>query len=370
MAVGSETEIQAQADAVDRGIAALKNKRQQHHWVGFPTRAGLSDVWVTAFVTAHLGEIHRAKKWLADSRRWLAAKQLDSGGWGYGGDVPADADSTSWCLMALRGSPSLSATSRRAALRLLANHWQADGVSTYLEGPESIRSYIKAEIEDSIGGWTSAHTDVTAAALLAGSSPPEITLQQAIAQLMQLQTGAGVWDAYWWRSPFYTTALLLRLLEQAKFHVPEIQGRRLLNALVREQRSNGGFSLGASQEIDVFSTALALDCFRRLTRFGSQACAQRAVEALLLTQSSKGDWPGGYNLRLPAPSVVEPKWVCGWRRNTGGGNSYVFDEDGVFATALAVYALGRADVARRNYRDLQISKQSYVDENVTVISRT
>ena len=53
-------------------------------------------------------------------------------------------------------------------------------------------------------------------------------------------------------------------------------------------------------------------------------------------------------LRIPAPDVKDPNRVSGWRRGTGGGNSFVMDEDGVFATALALYALTpRAAVRRR-----------------------
>jgi hypothetical protein len=46
-------------------------------------------------------------------------------------------------------------------------------------------------------------------------------------------------------------------------------------------------------------------------------------------------------MRIPAPGVVHPEHVDEWSRGTGGGNSFVLDKDGLFATAAACSALDR-----------------------------
>jgi len=336
-------------------------------WQGFPTLAGLSNVWVTAFVTAHLRALPTARSGLADTRRWIAAQQHKDGGWSYGAEVPPDADSTSWCLIALQDSPALPEARRQAAFVFLDSHEGEDGISTYLHQADGgIRSYIRASGDVSVAGWTSAHPDVTAAALLAGWPGDARKARVALAALVGRQSGAGVWDCYWWRGPFYLSSLVLRALDCWNASLPEPRARRLLTALEREQRPSGGYGLGSDPEDDALTTALALDCLQRLAPFGGDSSRKRAEAALKAQQRDDGGWDGGYVLRIPAPGITELGSVGVWSRGTGGGNSFVSDEGGVFATTLSLYAL--APRRKVHHRPLADGAPARSDSDVIVVA--
>jgi hypothetical protein len=63
---------------------------------------------------------------------------------------------------------------------------------------------------------------------------------------------------------------------------------------------------------------------------------------LLRQQLADGSWAGDYVMRIPAPDVLEPRHVASWSPGNGGGNSYVPDLRGVFASTLSCYALAQS----------------------------
>jgi squalene cyclase len=328
--------------AIQQGVRWLCGAQEDGCWRGFPTLAGESNVWVTAFVAAHLREIAPRRTALRAARAYLAAQRWPGSGWSYGGDVPPDADSTAWCLLTLEGTALLSRAVASEAREFLASHQTAPGTSTYGE-TGGIRGYIGAGTGVSTEGWTSPHPDVTAAALLAGvpraGGAPWLA---AMKRLIAAQSGAGFWEAYWWRGPFYTTALVLRAVGKAGHRLPLERAHRALAALEREQLGDGGFGLGASVVSDPFTTALALESFTRLAYLGGAEGRRAATRALLRQQLADGSWPGDYVMRIPAPDVLDPRHVASWSLGSGGGNSYVPDSLGVFASTLACYALAQS----------------------------
>lgn len=360
--------------AVQRGITRLRSLHEGGRWRGFPTLAGESDIWVTAFVAAHLRELSPRHAALAEARAYLAAQLRLHSGWSYGGDVPPDADSTAWCLMALRGSPQISPSARSEAQEFLSSHQSEIGTATYRE-ETGIREYIGVGPAVSLAGWTSAHPDVSVAAVLAGV--PRLGSGASLAVLRRLaacQSGAGFWDAYWWRGPFYTSALLLRAVQRVNHRLPEPHAQCILAALKREQLANGGFALGASLEPDPFTTALALECYTHLAYFGGEQGRRAAVSALLELECGKLGWSGEYTMRIPAPDVVDPARVSEWARGTGGGNSFVMDTDGVFATTLACFALVRSHAVENKgileeKPTLSIPREPFPDDAVVTLSR-
>lgn len=236
------------------------------------------------------------------------------------------------------------ARDRRAAEGFLWSHRTEGGFSTY-RPDSSIRQYIGAGDQQSIAGWTAPHPDVTAAALLP-SVPPERRrdAQAELAKLLARQRGAGFFDAYWWRGPHYTTALTLRALSRYRRRLPDDQAERLLRALEREQLADGGYGLGSAVRLDPFTTALALESLCHLAYLGGATERAAAGAALLAAQAGDGGWPGDFVMRIPAPDVVDPTHVTHWTPAGGGGNSYVFDQEGQFATALASHALAHWQV--------------------------
>ncbi len=338
--VGAPSPVSASTieEAIARGSRHLATRAEDDHWRGFPTLAGTSDLWVTAFVVWHLANVGRQSSLLSSARRYLAAHRGEEG-WGYSPAVPPDSDSTAWCLAALRRSRSLDPSARRDAIAFVLDHLDEDGgVGTYLPG-SGIRQFIEAG-STSTAGWTSAHPDVTAVALLTdafgrGGRPAIRSLQW----LVESQDRAGVVPAYWWRPRYYTAAMLLRACLRHGVRPPSVFVSRLVELLAGKQLGDGGYGLGSSPVADPFTTALALECLTHLSEWTDRGGRARAAACLLDAQRLDGGWNGDLVLRIPAPSVIDPLHVDLWRTGTGGGNSYVPDEHGVFATALASYAI-------------------------------
>ncbi|PYS98764.1 MAG: hypothetical protein DMF63_14330 [Acidobacteria bacterium] len=335
---GLDIKSKLSAAAVDttikKGWSRLRQLLDGDRWHGFQTLAGESDVWVTSFIVTHVSDIAKDAE-LRRPKSFLATARGASGGWSYGGAVPPDADSTAWCLKALDGS--LSHDDRNEAETFLWSHRVQDGIATYTDD-SGIREYIQAG-DLSIEGWTSEHPDVTAAAIF--SDPNYTDRDTILSALIDQQNGSGFYDAYWWRGPHYTTSMVLRAAGACEVRIPAKNAKLLLRGLTREQLEDGGYGLGSSMTLDPLTTAFALESFSFLSYLGAAKERERAARALLEAQRDDGGWDGDYVMRIPSPGVVHPEHVDGWTRGTGGGNSFVLDKDGLFATAASCAALDR-----------------------------
>lgn len=318
-------------------VAALVGQRSGDGlWQGFPTLAGQSDLWVSGFVATHLADLELVPVDLAPTRQALVAARADDGGWGYAAHVPTDADSTAWCARAV--APVDSAEGRAEALGVLADHRVGAGYATY-RPTSGIVAFVEASTFDTVSGWTVAHPDVTVAVLLAGEPADTGDADDVLRDLVSRQTGAGFVESYWWRGPLYASTLLLRALRRRGRWLGEDAAGLLYRGLARVQFDEGGFGLGADRRPDAFTTALGLEALCHLAGRDHDRRRDRAAEALMALQGSDGGWEGGHVMRIPSAGVVDPRHVARWSRDTGGGNSFVRDVDGVFATCVAVAAL-------------------------------
>jgi hypothetical protein len=350
--------------ALDR----LRSLQQGGLWRGFPTLAGQSDVWVSGFVASHLSGVESVTFDAAPTIAALLETGATDGGWGYGGDVPVDADSTAWCAMAVAGDNAAAATLIEAR-RVLEDHRHGNGFATYL--PESgIVKFIEASSAARVTGWTAAHPDVTAAVLLAGVPADEADSEPVLRHLVASQTGAGFIDSYWWRGPFYGSALALRALNARGRRLEPDGEATMYEGLAGKQLADGGFGLGASPNMDPFTTALGLEALCRLAHLDDEGLRHRAADALVAVQGDDGGWSGDFILRIPAPDVIYPRHVDEWSRGTGGGNSFVPDVDGLFATAVAAYALDlwqRGPAPGDGYEPVTPEQVDRVDEAIVRI---
>lgn len=322
--------------AVVAAVSYLDRMRRGGLWNGFPTLAGSSDLWVSGYSAAQLAELSAVKLDLSDTVEALLAARQSDGGWSFGRDVPTDADSTAWCITAVR---AIDPTARLSdAQSVLADHRRGHGYATY-RSDSGIASFVGYKPER-IGGWTSPHPDVTAAVVLAG--PPEwgsADEDVVLAQLISEVTATGLIPSYWWRGNLYGTAIALRALQSRGRRLPADREAAIARGLKRMQLDDGGYGLGSATSCDPFTTALALEAWCRIPHLDSSGLRHRAAEALLASQLPTGGWLGDFVLRIPCPDVLDPRLVSSWSRGTGGGNSFVPDVDGIFATATAAYAL-------------------------------
>lgn len=320
----------AAADYLDRA-------RRDGLWRGFPTLAGTSELWVSGFVATHLARAG-APVDLAPTVDALLSRRAPNGGWSYSAAVPTDADSTAWCLSAVCGQIPDDEGAR--AREVLKRHRVDDGFATF-RADSGIGGFVGSS-PTGVLGWTGPHSDVAAAVLLAGVPEPGTPDEdRVLGRLIGSANATGLIPSYWWRGMLYATALTLRALRARDCQPPDSWQEAAAEGLAGLQREDGGYVLGTDRASDPFTTAHGLESWCLLRHPNAEAHAQRAAEALLAMQRDDGSWRGDLVLRIPAPAVVEPRLVARWSRETGGGNSYAPDVDGVFATVAALHALSR-----------------------------
>lgn len=322
--------------AIEKGIGYLLSYNTNGRWKGFPTLAGESDIWVTGFVLTHISALCQQTEIIGEAEHFLLQSLHADGGWSYSSHVPSDADSTAWCLQALRSCKNFTEPDKEKATTFLWSHFTNGGVSTY-KTDSGIREFISAPADEFIAGWISPHTDVSIAAVLADTQNEKAT--EIINWLTKQQTAKGFINSYWWLGPHYTTTLFLRATSNNKHQLSNVHAREIAESLAREQLPDGGFALDSSAVMNPFTTALALESFTHLSYTGKHDERMNCANALLHGQQDNGSWAGDYILRIPAPYVTDPNEVASWNNAGGGGNSLIEDKDGLFATAMSCYAL-------------------------------
>ena len=171
--------------------------------------------------------------------------------------------------------------------------------------------------------------------------------------LQSLRTEEGFIKSYWWRGPFYTTTLMLRAIHVRREILPKESAEGILKGLKNLQLDAGGFAVEKGNKSDSFSTALALEALVYLSGIGGQNEAHTCAKALLKMQTDDGNWEGDFILRIPAPNVLDPETVAAYNNVDLGGNSFIKDRDGLFATAMACHAL---DCYKHKYSTNNISR--------------
>lgn len=96
-------------EAVLAGLEFISAGREDGHWTDFSVLGSTLEVWVNSYVLARLAEvpgdfIHRDFRLrMEESLDWLMDARTPDGMWGTGRDLEADADTTAWAVIALRG---------------------------------------------------------------------------------------------------------------------------------------------------------------------------------------------------------------------------------------------------------------------------
>lgn len=328
--------IEVVDEAISRGLNYLWSLNKDGAWSGLPTLAGESDIWVSGFVLAHILHLSDNTQKVKVAQEYIINARQPHGGWSYSSIVPPDADSTAWCLMALASYPNMKKSTLQEARTFLWSHYSDCGISTFSK-TSRICEFIEKTAKISIAGWTSTHNDVSVAAALADIE--NVNTSIIIEDLLRIMATNGFLSSYWWRGPLYSTALFCRALYKLNLLLPDKVSERMISTIIQGQLPEGGFQVEASSEVNAFNTALALESFCHLSFLGHRKERMNCGKALLRSQQNHGGWEGGLNMRIPVPDDIEPDINGTWDNPDGGGNSYISDKDGLFATALACYAL-------------------------------
>ncbi len=338
-------------------------------WSDFLTLAGESTYWVTGYVGVALargfvpegGEGAR-KRMLSLVGSHLLENQQEEGGWGYCAGVPADADSTSWCLLFLSTLwlPSRDPLERAASFLLKHQSPRDGGFRTYA-APRLIGRYMSLSETVSFQGWASSQTCVTAASsqalVKAGASRG---IEQSMGYIRRAQTSEGYWNAYWWTDNLYPTALCgeaLAAKENLERAGEEAQRDAARLALAqhwteRVQRPDGSWRAqrqsSAGDHGWPFSTALALKTLMLGPGSGLDGAAaiERGVEWLLGCQSPDGGWESHHTLRIPHPSSIDPWNQPGWNEDGRAVGAAIRDQRRLYTTATVFCALSEFERRR------------------------
>lgn len=321
--------------------------RPDGFWSDFLTLAGESVYWVTGYVGCALaggaapqGEEGRRRLLLRAGERILE-RQYEDGGWGYGPGVPADADSTSWCLLFLSRLGIQAPESREKALRFLLRHQSPldGGFRTYAT-PSDVGRYMMLEASVSFEGWSSSQTCVTPVAgqalAEAGSS---LGVDRALGYVRSVQTAEGYWEPYWWSDRLYATASCIGFLNARGDAGDATRVSRAQDWIARTQLGGGAWSDSPKAPGVPFSTALALRGLMVAPRTSFTECIRKAVEWLLTDQLTDGGWNSHHILRIPHPSTMEPWKQQFWNADGKAINAIIKDHRRLYTTATAFMAL-------------------------------
>ncbi|WP_345525225.1 hypothetical protein [Nocardioides endophyticus] len=231
---------------------------------------------------------------------WLRLQRHYQVGWGYNERSGADADSTAWAIRAIRAAGSVVDPADRD---FLISHWDSSGgVRTFLDGP---------------GGWSRAHSEVTAAAVLAVGPSGADQVRDSLRYSRRIRLADGSWPAYWWRTTHLATLLHVQMLVMLGCRTGD---ERPVVSERQEQQVTGAFDLAC-----VAATAA-------LSTMPTTTIALLAQE-LVNQQSGDGSWDSSPSLRLTDPGSGAPSSPL-------QGRLYA-DQARIYTTATAVSALAR-----------------------------
>ncbi|WP_345235767.1 prenyltransferase/squalene oxidase repeat-containing protein [Hymenobacter saemangeumensis] len=319
------------------------SQNEDGSWQDFHTNAGLSNSWVTGYVLAHIADIPSCSgQAKIKAARFLQNSHQKGSGWGYNTDWIADVDSTTTALLAL----DLSCQPMYPqATSWVANQRKDGGFSTYTDHQKLYQSLDKSK--SNLTGWLQNHTCVSAMAyyFLARTNDYPESQSEVRKFLLHARNPEGMWGAYWWTSPIYSTTYIIKglLLESVPGAYADVINSAV-EALLNLQLADGGFgtALPAPVASSAYYTGLVLDTIcsdaELFARYRPQA--DKACNWLLRHQHTDGSWSSSALMQIPSPEVQQPqKEVSTWRLSSSGTNIIVEDEMRVFSTVIAMKAI-------------------------------
>lgn len=258
--------------AISKGIDYLiLHQDKDGFWREFDLQPGASECWTTAWVgwcltQATCADHLRQSRVEACCRRALAAlwHARREAGWGYNRATGPDADTISWVLRF-----SAACGMRTDPVAYLA---------PYIDPGGRVHTFRESEF----GSWSDAHDDVAANVGLALLTAPDA--QVLTARVKQYLCGHFPGQTFWWSTPTYGVAWIVRFLSAA-----------------------GGLPDGIRSSADNWISGLAetdvpMEVAHRLLAIAETDITGRASVVLvnqLLDLAGADGWPGSSLLLVP-----------------------------------------------------------------------
>jgi len=311
-------------------------------WSDFLTLAGESVYWVSGYVGYALSRYGGARRngWLTRVGSNILESQGEDGGWGYGPGVPADADSTSWCLRFLsRLGMHGREVRERASFFLMRHQNRSDGGLRTYSSPREVGRYMRLDGGISFEGWLSSQLCVTAVAVEAlTESGFSDRVGEALDFIRASQNAEGYWNSYWWSGRLYATVHCMEALRSGGIEDDLGALNEAQEWVARTQLEDGSWSDSETEGVPFF-TALALRGLMMEPKPDLSEKIGHGIDWLLAHQLADGSWASGYILRIPHPSVREPWKASSWIRDGRAINAVIKDHRRLFTTATAFMAL-------------------------------
>jgi squalene cyclase len=319
----------------------INNRNPDGFWSDFRTLAGESVYWVSGYIgfaLSRYGEKHVEDR-LNEIGANILERQSENGGWGYGPGVPADADSTSWCLLFLSRLGIQSSESREKALSFLLKHQNPldGGFRTYAM-PREVGRFMMLDENVSFEGWASSHMCVTAVAAQAlVETDSSRGINESIDCIRRGQTTEGYWNPYWWNEKLYSTVNCMEVMKSLGKENDESL-IKAHNWIANTQLNDGGWSDSTKESLP-FSTALGIRGLLLIPRQSISDKIRNGVEWLFTHQLTDGSWDSNHILKIPHPSMKEPWRQTHWKRDGRAINSLIKDHRRLYTTATVLIAL-------------------------------
>jgi squalene cyclase len=330
--------------SLEKALSFVKYGRNEEGlWSDFQTLAGESVYWVSGYVGYSLTGYREVRReaWLEKIGISILKHQGVDGGWGYGPGVPADADSTSWCLLFLSRLGRSSREAFEKALDFLWMHQNCSdgGFSTYAR-PHEIGRYTRLDDMVSFEGWSSSHVCVTAVAVQAlTETGASRGVREALNFIRKAQSREGYWESYWWNGRLYATFNSMKALKARGSRDDAERLRRAQDWIASVQLRDGSWSDSMVCQGIPFPTALALRGLMLEHRPEFLDKIREGIEWLLIHQLPDGSWNSHHILRIPHPSVRQPWKQSFWKRDGKAVNALIKDHNRLWSTATAFSAL-------------------------------
>jgi hypothetical protein len=308
---------------IDKAAEYIESsQKRKGNWYDFYNGAGLSDNWATAFILTNIAR-SGVRQYVSDSvinRGFEFLNQNPDQLWGYNRYWIADADSTTFALLAnLQTGISLDTVLVKKWLKYQQRN---GGFSTYNSMTAVIASLNSDEITD-VSGWVQSHVCVSAAAyfLLLQVDPMSDNLRKLEGFLLENVNKASLWDAYWWTSPIYSTYFMIKSLPYCRNKEMQTKILKAMDKLFDLQNEDMAY------------------CQQSAYYISAKTQIDKALTWLHSTQNVDGSWSGEPVMRMPAPEIINPAQVSSWPVDTRGSNIRVVDFNRLFATSTALAAL-------------------------------
>ncbi|MEM6816107.1 MAG: hypothetical protein AAF600_17250 [Bacteroidota bacterium] len=323
-------------ECLNRSYAFVTNLQHSNgSWEDFCLNAGVSNVWVTAFVGYNLPLINEKSQPILRKAGNFLLENRQSFLWGYNKDWVPDGDSTTWALLFLE---RLNIDIQEEVDKWLFYQQEDGGFSTYRRN-SNIQKAILAPYEN-VDGWINCHHCVSAAAYYFLSN-----FRRTCSEFKRLETfildklESSSLNAYWWTSPIYSQVYTLLGLQNSK-SLPYYDYDFYIDQLLISQNENGSFG-DTFIDGNVFYTSLAL-----LFLTSNPSIYEKRKDAisqgfkwLIDNQMSDGSYDSSTCLRVPSSHITDPNAVSKWRIGSNNTNIVTTDHSRLFSTTIACRAL-------------------------------